>query len=475
MEYMPLFVKLTGRPCLVVGGGDVAERKALQLLKAGARITINALAINSGLTALASAGKVHFEQGEFEPALASTHFLVVAATDDTAVNTRVYQAANQAGRLVNVVDDPKRCNYITPAVVDRAPVVVAISSGGAAPVLARQIRDRIERLLPRKLGQLAEFARGWRDRVQTRLGSFAQRLRFWEMFFEGTIAEHIYAGRTQQADIATDTLLRDADHAQPTGEVYLVGAGPGDPSLLTLRAVQLMQKADVILYDRLVSESVLDLARRDATRIFVGKKPGCDPLTQDRINALLVEHASAGRRVCRLKGGDPFVFGRGGEELQVLVKAGIGFQVVPGITAAAACAAYAGIPLTHRDFAQSARFVTAHCQASVDCLDWPSLAKDRQTLAFYMGVRRLGDIRDQLIAHGRDPATPFALVENGTLPGQRVVTGDLRELAEIAQRESVQAPAILIVGEVASLSGQLAWFGDANPSLPATHSVALSA
>ncbi len=460
MEYLPIFARLDRRPCLVVGGGEVALRKVQLLLRSGARVTVNAPQLTEGLSELARSGAIRVRPGVFDPDLISRQFLVIAATDDLQTNTRVYQAANRAGKLVNVVDDPARCSFIMPAIVDRSPLVVAISSGGAAPVLARLVRARLESLLPANLGKLAALARSFRATVKKQLGSLARRRRFWESVFTGPVASLAEAGRLRAARAALQKALARArsEPEAPPGEVWLVGAGPGDPSLLTLRALQLMQQADVILHDRLVSEAVLDLARRDAKRIPVGKAPGCRGTSQEEINALMIDLARGGQRVCRLKGGDPFIFGRGGEELEALRAAGIAFQVVPGITAAAGCAAYAGVPLTHRSHSQAVMFVTAHHTDALDTLDWSSLARARQTLAIYMGVRKFGRIRDELVRHGRTAGTPIAIIQNGTTPAQRVLQGTLGSLPTLAERHKVQSPAILIVGEVAQLAGQLGWF-----------------
>jgi uroporphyrin-III C-methyltransferase/precorrin-2 dehydrogenase/sirohydrochlorin ferrochelatase len=348
---------------------------------------------------------------------------------------------------------------VSPAIIDRSPVVVAVSSGGTAPLLARKIRAQIETILPSRLGQLASLASEWRDQVKNRIGDFLGRRRFWEQVFDGPISDDALAGRIHSARRRIAALLETTTGSpKHDGEAWLVGAGPGDPGLLTLRALQLMQRADVVVHDRLVSKDVLALARRDADLISVGKTPGCKSVSQDEINELLIRLVRDGKRVCRLKGGDPFIFGRGGEEIEALATAGLRFQVVPGITAAAGCAAYAGIPLTHRDMAQSVVFLTAHGKDSVDRLDWPSLARDRQTLALYMAVRRFPDIQSKLIEYGRSPETPIAIIENGTSGNQRVIHGSLENLINLAERHDVHAPALLIVGEVAEVGIGKDWF-----------------
>jgi uroporphyrin-III C-methyltransferase / precorrin-2 dehydrogenase / sirohydrochlorin ferrochelatase len=367
--------------------------------------------------------------------------------------------------FVNVVDDAALSSFHVPAVVDRAPLTIAISSGGEAPMLARLLRERLETLLDHSLGALATLAARLRRRIRLRHPNLAARRNFYESLFAGPVATLLRQGRPEEARRTAEQALA-AVRVASTGSVVLVGAGPGDPGLLTLRALRALNEADVILHDRLVSAEVLDLARRDAERIEVGKQAGHHHTTQDGIHALLLQHAQAGRRVVRLKGGDPFVFGRGGEELEFLRDHGIPYEVVPGITAAVACAAYAGVPLTHRDHAQSVRFVTAHCQSSRDTLDWAALAQERQTLAVYMGVAELAELRMRLIEHGRAPSTPFALIENGSRPEQRVITGTLADLAERAASHAVRSPALLILGEVAALASSLAWFGQ--PPLGAT-------
>jgi uroporphyrin-III C-methyltransferase/precorrin-2 dehydrogenase/sirohydrochlorin ferrochelatase len=459
VRYFPLFADLQGRRVLVVGGGEVAERKVRLLLDAGARIEVVAHEIPAReLAAWAGEGPVSWRAREFQESQLDGATLVVAATSDTSLNERVAQAARARELLCNVVDDAERSSFIVPAIVDRSPLVIAISSGGAAPVLARLARERIEVLFDESFGVLARLFADWRGRIKRALPDVAARRRFYERAVRGRVAELV---RSRQPEAAAREIERElATPARPvTGSVVLVGAGPGDPGLLTLNALRALQEADVVLHDRLVSDAVLALARRDAERIPVGKAAGAHSVSQARIHELLVEHALAGRRVVRLKGGDSFVFGRGGEELEVLARHGIPFEVVPGITAAIGCAAYTGIPLTHRDHAQSVRFVTAHCGESVDALDWASLAQPRQTLALYMGVAALGRIGPGLLAHGRAPSTPVAIVENGTRSDQRVTLTTLAALDDVARRGAIQSPALLIVGEVAALAAELHWFG----------------
>lgn len=458
MKLYPLFADLADRPVLVVGGGAVAERKAAALVEAGARVTVGSPALSPLLAQWTQAGRIVHIAGPFEAHWLDHVWLVIAATDDEALHQRIAELAAARRLFCNVVDDAARCSFHVPAVIDRAPITIAISSGGDAPMFARLLRERLETLLDHSLGALATLASALRKRIRLRHPEPAARRRFYEQLFAGPVADLVRRGRTAAAQAAAERLLATADE-MPSGSVVLVGAGPGDPGLLTLRALRAMNEADVILHDRLVSAEVLALARRDAERIEVAKEAGHHHTTQDGIHALMLEHAQAGRRVVRLKGGDPFVFGRGGEELEFLHAHGIPYEVVPGITAAVACAAYAGIPLTHRDHAQSVRLLTAHCKASHDTLDWPALARERQTLAVYMGVSQLETFQQRLIAHGRAASTPFALVENGSRSHQRVITGTLGQLARRATEQAVQSPALLILGEVAALAESLAWFG----------------
>ena len=453
MDYFPAFLKLDGKPCLVVGGGAVALRKARMLLAAGAALTIVSPEIVPALLKMRTdAQSLSLVRRRFRKTDVEGKWLVVSATGDPAVEREVAAAAEQYRVFCNAVDDPQNCSYITPAIVDRSPIIVAVSTGGSAPLLARKIRAQIEALLPAQLGDVASFAGRWRDRVLATLADARARLRFWEKFFDGRISTEVLTGRGDvAANLAAELLENSAGDQHGRGEAWLVGAGPGDPGLLTLRAMQIMQSADVILYDRLVSSDVLGLARRDAKLISVGKTPGCSVNSQEEINELLVRLVAAGNRVCRLKGGDPFIFGRGGEEAAALQAQGLPCYVVPGITAAVGSAAYAGIPLTHRDVAQAVVMLTAHGKDSVDNLDWPSLARDRQTLAVYMAVRRFPDLMQQLIKHGRAADTPVAIIERGTTPQQRVIRGTLGQLTLLAEAHRIKAPAMLIIGEVARL------------------------
>ncbi|HAB87287.1 MAG TPA: uroporphyrinogen-III C-methyltransferase [Pseudomonas sp.] len=457
MEYLPLFHNLKGRMVLIVGGGEIALRKARLLSDAGARLRVVAPSIEAQLVELVHAGAGECLVRGYDRQDLQGCVLAIAATDDEPLNATVSQHANALGVPVNVVDSPQLCSVIFPAIVDRSPLVVAVSSGGDAPVLARLIRARIETWIPAAYGQLAGLAKQFRAQVKARFANVQQRRVFWEEVFQGPIAEQALAGRTAEAErLLAEKLAGAAPKA--LGEVYLVGAGPGDPDLLTFRALRLMQQADVVLYDRLVAPAIIDLCRRDADRIYVGKQRADHAVPQEQINQQLVTLAKQGKRVLRLKGGDPFIFGRGGEEIEELAAHGVPFQVVPGITAASGCAAYAGIPLTHRDHAQSVRFVTGHLKDGSCDLPWSELAAPAQTLVFYMGLVGLPVICQQLIAHGRSAETPAALVQQGTTSNQRVFTATLGTLAERIAQEDVQAPTLLIVGEVVQLREKLAWF-----------------
>jgi len=460
VDYLPIFMKLRGRLSVVVGGGHVAKRKIDLLLRAGARVKVVAPQLIPELEQLRRQGRISHLKRRFDAAHLTGAALIIAATDDPSLNREIYRLAGAKNIPVNAVDDPEHCSFVMPAIVDRSPLMVAISSGGKAPVLARHLRAKLEALLPASLGRLAGLAGRWRLEVKRRLASLSQRRRFWEAVLTGGVASRMSAGREEESERLLAQELDRFAMGQPTprGEVYLVGAGPGDPELLTMKALRLLQQADVVLYDRLVSPEVLDLSRRDADKIYVGKAQGRHSLPQEEINALLVSLAAEGKRVCRLKGGDPFVFGRGGEELEAVSAAGIDYQVVPGITAAAGCAAYAGIPLTHRDFSQSCVFVTGHTKAAGNEPDWAALSRAGQTLVFYMGLKNLPDISRKLKAHGMAAGMPAAIIEAGTTAKQRVLTGTLDTLPALVRRHDIGAPALIVIGEVVSLQSQLAWF-----------------
>ena len=458
MDFLPLFLDVRDRLCLVIGGGDIATRKTELLLRTGARVRVVSPALSKDLTTLATDGHVeHLARAYEEGDLAGAR-IVIAATNDEAVNRRVSAEAQKLNIPVNVVDRPELGSFIVPSIVDRSPVVAAVSTGGASPVLARLIRTRLESLIPAGYGRLAELASRFRDEVKAKFTNAADRRRFWGCVFQGGIAERVFSGHMEEAERLMRDELAGTGTASGMGEVYLVGGGPGDPDLLTFRALRLMQQADVVVYDRLVAKPVLEMTRRDAERIYVGKERNRHAMRQEDINKLLASLAREGKRVVRLKGGDPFIFGRGGEEIDTLAAEGIPFQVVPGITAASGCAAYAGIPLTHRDYAQSVTFVTGHLKDGTINLNWQQLAQPHQTLVFYMGLHGLPVICERLMAHGVPGGMPAALVQQGTTHKQRVFTGTLESLPEIVEREKPEAPTLLIIGEVVELQEKLSWY-----------------
>ncbi|MCC5793102.1 MAG: uroporphyrinogen-III C-methyltransferase [Chromatiales bacterium] len=472
MDYFPLFARLVDEPCLVVGGGQVALRKTRMLCSCGAQVTVNAPEICAGLRELAAGGQVSLVERPFDPQLVETHLLVVAATGDSAVNATIAATARAAHRLCNVVDDGPLSSFINPAVIDRSPVIVALSSGGAAPVLVRRLRQQLEQWLPARLGVLARWAGSLRDQVRSALPGIDARRRFWEQLLEGPLAQRLLSGQAVDVQQDVEMLLGEAESAALPGEAWLVGAGPGDPGLLTLAGLRLLEQAEVILHDRLVSPEILALARRDAEFIDVGKTGGGPSTSQEAINRLLVERVRAGQRVCRLKGGDPYIFGRGGEEALALAAAGLPFRVIPGITAASGCAAYAGMPLTHRELASAVSFVSARLAPGAGDPDWAALAALDHTLAIYMPVARLADVAAALVRHGRPPGTPAALVEAGTTRAQRHVSATLEDIAGVATREQVGSPALLLVGPVVALAGQLGWWAPGQAKAPAPRKVA---
>jgi uroporphyrin-III C-methyltransferase / precorrin-2 dehydrogenase / sirohydrochlorin ferrochelatase len=453
MNYFPAFFDLKERPALLVGGGEAAARRLRLLQKAGARVTIVAPRVGDEIAAAIDAGKIAAVRRGFVSGDVNGQAIVFAATGLPAVDERVAEAARTAGVPVNVADHAGLSSFIVPAIVERDPVVIGISTGGAAPVLASRLREAIERLLPSRLGRLADFADSFRTAVKATVPNAAARLRFWDRLFDGPVADQVLAGNDRGAREKMLTLVNGRAAAEPPrGGVAIVGAGPGDPDLLTLRALRLIQRADVVIYDKLVGPGVLDLARRDAERIYVGKSKGDHSKSQDEINALIAGQAQAGRRVVRLKGGDPFIFGRGGEELEYLRARGISAEVVPGITAALGCAAVAGIPLTHRDHAQAVTFATGQGKDGEPELDWATLARLQQTLVIYMGVGAAGRIAARLIDHGLDPATPVAVIENGTLPTQKALYGRLSGLNWLVRHGDIAGPALIIIGSVTALA-----------------------
>ena len=458
MQALPIFMNISERPCVVIGAGEVAARKVAMLLKAHAAVSVYAPEICTTLQALVDAGRIQYSQMPYNESQLNGACLVIAASNNASVNSAVSVAAKAQNIPVNVVDAPALCSFTMAAIVERSPIVIAISSEGHAPVLARYLRSKIETMLPAGYGRIAAIAGEFRDKVKNKYASSQARRVFWEGVLQGPIVERILAGQEAAARSALDNLLADNSAAQQHGEVYLVGGGPGDPDLLTFRALRLMQQCDVCVYDKLVSPEVLDLVRRDAELIYVGKSRDQHTLAQEEINQLLASLALAGKRVLRLKGGDPFIFGRGGEEIETLMQQGVPFQVVPGITAANGVSSYAGIPLTHRDYAQACLFITGHLKNGELDLDWAAMARPQQTVVIYMGLVGLEQICRQLIAHGVSANMPAAVIQQGTTQNQRVVSANLSDLAAKVAAAQMKAPCLTIIGEVVQLREKLNWF-----------------
>ena len=458
MQALPIFMNINQRLCVVIGAGEVAARKVTMLLRAQASVTVYAPEICPTLADLVEAGRIRYQQARFADQQLSGACLVIAATNDLQVNTVVSLAAQANNIPVNVVDAPALCTFTMASIVERSPIVIAISSEGNAPVLARYLRSKIETMLPAGYGRIAAIAGEFRDKVKSKYATSQARRIFWEGVLQGPIVERILAGQEAAARIGLDQLLADDTASHQHGEVYLVGGGPGDPDLLTFRALRLMQQCDVCVYDKLVSPEVLDLVRRDAELIYVGKSRDQHTLPQEEINQLLARLALAGKRVLRLKGGDPFIFGRGGEEIETLMQQGVPFQVVPGITAANGVSSYAGIPLTHRDYAQACLFITGHLKNGVLDLDWAAMARPQQTVVIYMGLVGLEQICQQLMAHGVAPDMPAAVIQQGTTQHQRVVSANLSDLASQVAAAKMKAPCLTIIGQVVQLREKLNWF-----------------
>lgn len=457
MDFLPIFLNMKAQRCLVVGGGDIAARKASLLLEADGAVTVVSPKLSGQMAQYVKEGRVEHIQGTFEIAHLDGMRVVIAATDDSGVNELVSAEAQKRSIPVNVVDNPELCSFIMPSIIDRSPVQIAVSTGGASPVLARILRARLESTIPAAYGRLASMVNGFRDKVKARFGDVNSRRNFWEGVLQGDVAEMVFAGMDEKAERELESAIEKGDSSK-VGEVYLIGGGPGDPDLLTFRALRLMQQADVIVHDRLISKEVLNLTRRDADRIYVGKERDQHTVPQEDINQLLVDLAKQGKRVCRLKGGDPFVFGRGGEEIETLSENGVNFQVVPGITAALGTSAYAGIPLTHRDYSQSVVFVTGHLKDGSTDLNWKGLAQPNQTIVFYMGLKGLPTICEKLVENGLPSDLPIALVQQATTPRQRVFTGTLATIADDVAGQEIKPPTLIIVGNVVKLHDHLNWF-----------------
>ncbi len=458
MDFLPIFMNIKGENCLVVGGGKIASRKVFMLLRAGASVSVVSPELCQDLTIRKNDGEINHIDRIFEDGDLNNCKIIIAATDDEKINSHVSQLAKSKNIPVNVVDAPALCSFIVPSIIDRNPVQIAISTGGASPVLARLLRSRLETFIPAAYGRLAKLVESYREKVKAKFSNTDEIRTFWEKILEGPVADNLIAGKDKIARELLETAVENAEAPADRGEVFLVGAGPGDPDLLTFRALRLMQQADVVVYDRLVSQGVMDLVRRDAECIYAGKERNKHTLPQESINALLVRLAQEGKKVLRLKGGDPFIFGRGGEEIETLTDENISFQVVPGITAAAGCSSYAGIPLTHRDYVQSCMFVTGHLKDGTTDLNWDAIAQPNQTVVFYMGLQTVKELCKELVKHGLPSTTPAALVEKGTTQEQKVHIGDLNTLHEIVKKNKVKAPTLIIVGEVVLLHDKLNWF-----------------
>lgn len=462
MNLFPLFANLKQRAVLVIGGGEIAERKVRLVLAAGAQVTLVAPYVVDSLQELAKQGRITLIRERYQAPHLQGAWLIIAATDKRDVNQVIAQDAQEARILVNVVDDPELSSFQVPAIVDRSPLIIAISSAGSAPMLARRVREQLETMLDHSLGAISRLAQEYRSAIRRARPELGARRRFYDWLLDGPVGAALRSHQNEQARLSLESALQQPESPRATqGRVILVGAGPGDPGLLTLHALRALNRADVILYDRLVSDQVMELARRDAHRIFVGKQLGEDHhQTQNRIHQLMIEHARAGQTVVRLKGGDGFIFGRGGEELEYLAKHGIAFEVVPGITAAIACAAYSGIPLTHRDHAQSVQFVTAHRKSGHGIDDWNPLLDTSQTVAVYMGLQQILGFSHELVQRGRSATTPCALIENGSRPEQRTLLSTLESIAQDAQQHQFASPYILVIGQVATLGTTLSWYGE---------------
>ncbi len=459
MKYFPIFIDAQHVHCLIVGAGEVAARKCELMLKTPCKITIVAPWVSNAVRELSKSDQVELIERKYQSSDQAGKQMIFVATNDEGINKEIHDEAVVNNIFVNVVDNTPLCKFITPSIVDRSPIIIAMSSGGVAPVLLRYIRQKLESVIPQNIRRLGDFSEKFRDKVKIGLKNVTERRYFWEEVLDGDIGENVLQGNLQLAESQLDDKLEkfsNQDNSQ--GQVYLVGAGPGDPDLLTFRALRLMQKADVVVYDRLVSKDILELVRRDAEKIYVGKERSNHTIDQSEINKLLASLAKQGNRVVRLKGGDPFIFGRGGEEIETLIDEGVEFQVVPGITAASGASSYAGIPLTHRDHAQSVTFTTGHLRNNTIDLDWHSLVKPNHTLVFYMGLTGLPIICEKLIEHGMQASMPIALIEGATRTTQKVVTGSLENILSQPGTKNLKPPTLIIVGSVVSLHESLNWF-----------------
>ena len=461
MKYFPFFLQLDQLPCLIVGGGSVAERKLDLLVKAKADITVISLEFSDYIRDLAKTHNIRCVKKEYSNKILeeNKYNFVISATNDVSLNERVAKDCKKYNIIVNVVDQPEICDFIFPSILERGDITVAVSTGGASPVLARVLRTKLETMVPGSYGKLAEIVSANRIKVREKMKKFSSNKIFWEKMLNGKFLELVLSGKTDEAKSFLDEQIENFDEdIANQGEVYLVGAGPGDPDLLTFKALRLMQQADIALYDRLVHPSIVDLIRRDATKIYVGKERDNHVVRQEEINELLVKYAKEGKKVLRLKGGDPFIFGRGGEEIETLADEKVAFQVVPGITSASGCSTYSGIPLTHRDYAQSCIFVTGHLKKGKLELDWEKLIQENQTIVFYMGLVSIDIICEQLIAHGLSELTPCALIQQGTTNTQKEFISILKDMPTVVKTKKPKAPTIFIIGGVVALRDKLKWY-----------------
>lgn len=465
MDQLPIVLNVTGKKAVVVGGGLIASRKTETLIKANMQIDVFASELGQDLMELKEKGSINHFARRVEESDLKDATVGFGASNDKKINKEFHKLAKRHDVPVNMVDDPNNCDFIMPAIVDRSPILITISSGGASPIFTRTLKARFEAMIPASYGKLAEFAGNYRNIVKEKIPNFTSRRRFWENLIGGSIGERVLIGKEKEAIALTEALLEDyakTGDVNPKGEVYLIGAGPGDPDLLTFRALRLMQQCDVVLYDRLLGDGILNLVRKDAERIYVGKMAEDHTLPQEDISDLLVRLAQSGKRVLRLKAGDPFTFGRGGEEIETLANAEIPFQIVPGITAASGCASFAGIPLTHRDYAQSCTFVTGHSKNGDIPLNWQGLTHKDQTVVIYMGLSNLPKISKAYIENGGEPDIAAAAIENGTHQDQRIITGTIESLPGLVEQAGLKSPTLIMIGNVVTLHKKLSWYKGIN-------------
>ncbi|WP_321323471.1 siroheme synthase CysG [Thiomicrorhabdus sp.] len=461
MDYLPIFVNIKDQHCLIIGGGAVAARKADLFIKSGAIVTVVSPELKTEMKHHLSHGKIVWQMGCFSEELVehlSKPKYVISATDDEDINQAVYRYCQKNQIPVNVADQTQYCDFILPAIIDRSPMTIAVSTGGRSPVLARVMKARLETLIPAGFGRLTDLVGCYRQKVKDAIQDLDGRKAFWEKLLDSTFIDKTVQGRIEEAERHIENQIdavKTSGQEIPIGEVYLIGAGPGDPDLMTFKGLRLLQQADVILYDRLVAPEIIEMARREAERIYVGKKDKWHKVQQLDISQLMVDLAKQGKRVARLKGGDPYIFGRGAEEAEVLKNNGISFEVVPGITAAAGCSAYAGFPLTHREFSQSVSLITGHQQAGAEGIDYARLANSGDTMVFYMGIKNAPKIQEGLLKYGMNPDTPAAIIEKGTTPEQKVTITSLDKLSQTIDENHIKPPSLLVIGDVIKVRERL--------------------